>query len=210
MPTANHCSQPADTATSPGAPPFVHPLALVDPGARIGPGTRVWAWAHVLPGAIVGQDCNLCDHTFVESDVRIGNRVTLKCGVYLWNGLVLEDDVFVGPNATFANDPYPRSQQHLPTYPVTRLCQGCSVGAGAIVLPALTVGRWALVAAGAVVTHSVPDHALVVGNPARFRAWICRCARRLDFTNDTASCPCGRHYRLANETVTEQDVCHVR
>lgn len=87
---------------------FVHPRAIVEDRATIGAGTRVWACAHILPGAIIGEDCNICDHTFIESDVRIGNRVTVKCGVYLWNGIVLEDDVFVGPNVTFANDKYPR------------------------------------------------------------------------------------------------------
>jgi acetyltransferase-like isoleucine patch superfamily enzyme len=189
----------ADRADPVGlAGPFLHPQALVDPGARVGPGTRVWAWAHVLAGAVVGRDCNLCDHTFIEGRVVVGDRVTLKCGVYLWDGLVLEDDVFVGPNATFANDSLPRSRQHPAAYPVTRLRQGCSIGAGAVVLPALTVGRWALVGAGAVVTRSVPDYALVVGNPARFRTWICRCAHRLEFGAEAlARCGCGRQYRLA-------------
>src|SRR5450759_2352805 len=106
--------------------PFIHPQALVESGASIAAGTRVWAFAHILPGAVIGGDCNICDHTFVEGKVRIGNRVTLKCGVYLWDGVVLEDDVFIGPCATFTNDLRPRSQQHPACYPATTLRQGCS------------------------------------------------------------------------------------
>lgn len=146
---------------------FIHPQALVEPGAVIGRGTRVWAFAHVLPGAQVGEDCNLCDHVFVEGKVRIGNRVTVKCGVYLWDGLVAEDDVFIGPNATFTNDKFPRSRVHLAEYPQTILREKCSIGAGAVILPGIEIGREALVGAGAVVTHNVPAHAIVTGNPAR-------------------------------------------
>jgi UDP-2-acetamido-3-amino-2,3-dideoxy-glucuronate N-acetyltransferase len=115
----------------------------------------------------VGEDCNLCDHTFIENDVVIGDRVTIKCGVQLWDGIRLEDDVFVGPNATFTNDPSPRSKQHLASYPVTTVRQGASIGANATILPGLTIGRGAMVGAGAVVTRSVPANAVVVGNPAR-------------------------------------------
>jgi acetyltransferase-like isoleucine patch superfamily enzyme/dTDP-4-dehydrorhamnose 3,5-epimerase-like enzyme len=134
---------------------------------HIGRGTRIWAFAHVLPGAVIGEDCNICDHTFIENDVVIGNRVTIKCGVQVWDGLRLEDDVFVGPNATFTNDPMPRSRQHLPKHPVTTIRRGASIGANATILPGLTIGQNAMVGAGAVVTRSVPPHAVVVGNPAR-------------------------------------------
>ena len=150
---------------------FQHPNALVET-KRIGRGTRVWAFAHVLPGAVVGEDCNLCDHTFVENDVVIGDRVTVKCGVQLWDGIRLEDDVFVGPNATFTNDPSPRSRQHLASYPVTTVRQGASIGANATILPGLTIGRGAMVGAGAVVTRSVPANAVVVGNPARIIRYV--------------------------------------
>lgn len=146
-------------------PYFVHDLALVESDA-IGAGTRIWAWTHVLPGARVGRDVNLCDHTFVENDVVIGHRVTVKSGVYLWDGLRIEDDVFIGPNATFTNDPWPRSKAPF-EYPVTTIAAGASIGAGAIVLPGVTVGAGAMVAAGAVVTRDVPPRTLVVGSPAR-------------------------------------------
>lgn len=145
---------------------FEHPQALVE-SEQIGPGTRVWAFAHVLPGARIGRDCNICDHTFIENDVVVGDRVTVKCGVQLWDGLRVEDDVFIGPNATFTNDPSPRSKEYLDEYPVTVLERGCSIGANATLLPGITVGRKAMVGAGAVVTTSVPPNAVVVGNPAR-------------------------------------------
>jgi UDP-2-acetamido-3-amino-2,3-dideoxy-glucuronate N-acetyltransferase len=145
----------------------IHPRALVDPGCHVGPRTRVWAFAHILPGAKIGADCNICDHVFIEGKVILGDRVTVKCGVYLWNGIRVEDDVFIGPNATFTNDKYPRSRAYLPEHPVTCLRQGCSIGAGAVILPGIEVGLGAMVGAGAVVTANVPPHAIVIGNPAR-------------------------------------------
>lgn len=146
--------------------PFVHPAALCE-SASIGPGTRIWAFAHVLPGAVIGADCNICDNVFVENQVVLGDRVTVKCGVQLWDGLTLEDDVFIGPNATFCNDRFPRSRQHLAEYPRTLVRRGASIGANATILPGLVVGANAMVGAGAVVTRSVPANAIVVGNPAR-------------------------------------------
>lgn len=145
---------------------FIHKQALVET-KNIGRGTRIWAFAHVLPGAIIGEDVNICDHTFVENDVVIGNRVTLKCGVYLWDGVRLEDDVFVGPNVAFTNDRYPRSRQYLKQFPETIVRQGASLGANATILPGIIIGEKAMVGAGAVVTRDVPDRAVVVGNPAR-------------------------------------------
>lgn len=186
-------------------PGFIHPRALVDEGVSIGTGTRVWAFAHVLSGAVIGDDCNICDHTFIEGKVVIGNRATLKCGVYLWDSLVVEDDVFIGPNATFTNDPRPRSRQVPTEYPITRLRQGCSVGAGAVVLPGLTIGRWSMIAAGAVVTKDVPDFALVIGSPARFSDWVCRCSIKLDFMNSShALCLCQRAYSLLSNIQIEE------
>ncbi len=155
---------------------FAHPAALVE-STRVGRGTRVWAFAHILPGAVIGEDCNICDHTFIEDDVVVGDRVTVKCGVQLWNGLRLEDDVFVGPNATFTNDPLPRSRQYLPSHPITTVQRGASIGANATILPGLTIGRGAFVGAGAVVTRSVPANAVVVGNPARILRYVDTIAR---------------------------------
>jgi len=160
---------------APGVTPtedvFVHPNGLCETAA-VGARSRVWAFAHVLPGAVIGTDANICDHVFIEGDVVVGDRVTVKCGVQLWNGLRVEDDVFIGPNATFTNDPRPRSKQHLPNHPVTRLRVGCSIGANATILPGLSIGRGAMVGAGAVVTRDVPANAIVVGNPARIVGYV--------------------------------------
>src|SRR5215831_7844094 len=145
---------------------FRHEKAIVE-SPNVGERTRVWAFAHILPRAVVGADCNICDNVFIENDVVIGDRVTIKCGVQIWDGIRLEDDVFVGPNATFTNDPMPRSKHYLEKYPETVVRQGASIGANATILPGVTIGRYAMVGAGAVVTHSVPPYAVVAGNPAR-------------------------------------------
>ena len=144
----------------------IHPTALVA-SRSVGEGTRIWAFCNVLPGAVIGRDCNICDRCFIENDVVLGDRVTVKCGVSLYDGLRLEDDVFVGPDVTFTNDPRPRSGVQLPEYPRTLIRAGASLGAGSVILPGITVGRWALVGAGSVVTRDIPDFALVYGNPAR-------------------------------------------
>lgn len=147
-------------------PFFQHPSALVE-SKNIGSDTRIWAFAHVLPGAVIGSNCNICDHVFIESDVFIGDRVTIKCGVQLWDGIRLEDDVFVGPNATFTIDPFPRSKKYPAEFQKTIVHKGASIGANATILPGLTIGSKAMIGAGAVVTRDVPPNAKVVGNPAR-------------------------------------------
>ncbi len=144
---------------------FVHSRALVE-SDRIGGGTRIWAFAHVMPGARLGRDCNVCDHTFIEGDVVVGDRVTIKSGVYLWDGLRIEDDVFIGPQATFANDRFPRSKQGYERL-ITTVRRGASIGAGAVMLPGVDIGERAMGGAGAVVTRDGPPAAIVVGNPAR-------------------------------------------
>ena len=144
---------------------FVHPQALVE-SDDIGPGTRIWAFAHVLAGARIGADCNVCDHTYIEGGVVVGDRVTIKSGVYLWEGMVVEDDVFLGPQATFTNDRFPRSAQPW-TCEGTTIRRGATVGAGAVVLPGVTIGERAMVGAGAVVVEDVEPDVVVVGNPAK-------------------------------------------
>ena len=150
---------------------FKHQHALCET-TRVGPRTRIWAFAHVLPGATLGADCNICDGVFIENDVVIGDRVTIKSGVQLWDGVVVEDDVFIGPNATFTNDHHPRSKAYPERFLRTFVRQGASIGANATILPGLEIGAGAMVGAGAVVTRSVPPHAIVVGNPARITGYV--------------------------------------
>jgi UDP-2-acetamido-3-amino-2,3-dideoxy-glucuronate N-acetyltransferase len=150
---------------------FVHPQGLCE-SASIGERTRVWAFAHILPGAVVGADCNVCDHVFIENDVRVGDRVTIKCGVQVWDGVELGDDVFIGPNVTFTNDLFPRSRQRPAEYARTVVKEGASIGANATILAGTTIGVNAMVGAGSVVTRSVPPNAIVRGNPARIVGYV--------------------------------------
>jgi len=145
---------------------FVHPQAICESGS-IGPGTRIWAFSHILPGAVIGNDCNICDHVFIEGAAKIGSRVTIKSGVQLWDGVVVEDDVFIGPNATFINDLFPRSKQQPSVFQKTLIERSASIGANATILAGLTIGRSAMIGAGSVVTKDVPPNAVVAGNPAR-------------------------------------------
>ena len=145
---------------------FIHPNALVEEGVTLGRGTRVWAFVHILPGAEIGAECNICDHVFIEGNVKIGNRVTIKCGVQVWDGLEIEDDVFIGPNATFTNDPFPRSKKEF-NVRYTQVKKGATIGANATILPGITIGEKAMVGAGAVVTRDVSPKTLVLGNPGR-------------------------------------------
>ncbi|ATX80301.1 Hexapeptide repeat of succinyl-transferase [Mariprofundus aestuarium] len=177
---------------------FVHSQGLVDEGAQVGSGTRVWAFAHINSGAVVGEDCNICDHTFIETGVLMGNRVTVKCGVHLWSGVTVEDDVFIGPNATFTNDRVPRSKVYPSQYANTVLRVGCSIGANATMLPGLEVGECALVGAGSVVTTNIPAHALVYGNPARIKGWVCACGEKLSMNENAVADCCGKTYHLTN------------
>jgi len=143
----------------------------------VGEGTRIWAFAHILPGAVIGRDANICEHVFIENDVTVGDRVTIKGGVQLWDGVTLEDDVFVGPNATFTNDLFPRSRRRPERFTPTVVKKGASIGANATILAGVTIGQYAMVGAGAVVTRDVPANAIVVGNPARIKGY---CATSVD------------------------------
>jgi acetyltransferase-like isoleucine patch superfamily enzyme len=150
---------------------FAHHQAIVE-STQIGRATRIWAFVHILPGAVIGEDCNLCDHVFVENDVIIGDRVTIKSGVQVWDGVRIEDDVFIGPDVAFTNDPFPRSKQHPEKYSRTVVQKGASISANATILPGLTIGQNAMVGAGAVVTKNVPPNSIVVGNPARIVNYV--------------------------------------
>jgi len=145
---------------------YVHPQAICESN-NIGSNTRIWAFTHVLPNAVIGTDCNICDGVFIENNVLIGDRVTVKCGVQLWDGLVVEDDVFIGPNVTFTNDRFPHSKDHPNQFLNTTVRKRASIGANATILPGLEIGAGAMIGAGTVVIHSVPPNAIAVGNPAR-------------------------------------------
>lgn len=156
----------------------------------IGPGCRVWAFAHVLEGARLGSDCNICGHVLIEGGVVLGDRVTVKSNTSLWDGVTAEDDVFIGPGVSFANDRYPRSKRPV-DHPGTILRRGASLGAGAVILPGVEIGAFALVAAGAVVAKSVPPFTLVKGNPARPAGLVCRCGAPLIPSGDGWRCRAG-------------------
>jgi UDP-2-acetamido-3-amino-2,3-dideoxy-glucuronate N-acetyltransferase len=176
---------------------YVHPKGLCE-SDRVGPRTRIWAFAHVLPGAEVGADCNVGDHAFIEGGARLGDRVTVKNAVLVWDRVTVEDEVFLGPNMVFTNDLAPRvGFRKAPDELVPTLVRrGATIGANATVVCGVTIGGHAFVAAGAVVVDDVADHALVAGNPARRIGWVCACGRRL---GEPLACSCGRAYRLVDD-----------
>ena len=189
---------------------FAHPTSIIE-SQQIGAGTRIWAFTHIMTDVVIGTDCNIGDHCFVESGVVIGNNVTIKNGSMIWAGVTLNDGVFVGPNVFFTNDLYPRSprlpqsQERYNTHEwlvPTLVNRGASLGAGSVILAGVTIQEFATVGAGAVVTKSVPAYALVVGNPARVRRWVCQCGLPLTFQGQNAHCPmCGRGYSKSDNSI---------
>jgi len=152
-------------------PFFAHILSDVQTTA-IGQNTRIWQFNVILAGARIGADCNVCSHCFIENDVVVGDNVTIKSGVYLWDGITLEDNVFIGPGVLFTNDKYPRSKIYPKNFERTKVMNGASIGAGAILTPGITIGQGAMVAAGSLVTKDVPAFALVAGSPATVRRYL--------------------------------------
>ena len=177
----------------------IHPLGLCE-SADVGSGTRVWAWAHVLPGAVVGTDCNICDHAYVEGGARLGDRVTVKNAALIYDGVHVADDVFLGPSVVFTNDLRPRAhiKRGREAFAETHVLRGATLGAATVVVCGTTIREYAFVAAGSVVTQDVPAHAFVAGNPARHKGWVCECGERLD--SELVCAVDGRTYALVDAT----------
>ncbi|MBI4776555.1 MAG: N-acetyltransferase [Deltaproteobacteria bacterium] len=183
---------------------FVHESAVVDAGAAIGEATRIWHFCHVMSGARIGTHCSLGQNVFVASGVTIGNHVKIQNNVSVYEGVILEDYVFCGPSMVFTNVKTPRSAYPRNTsedYETILVKHGATIGANATVVCGITLGEWAFVAAGAVVTKDVPPYALVAGVPARIIGWACECGLALRFDEGRASCrECGKEYRKEDET----------
>lgn len=178
---------------------FKHERALVHQGAQIGEGTRVWANANIMEGAVIGDHCNICDCCYVEGGAVIGNHVTLKNGVAVFSGVTIEDDVFVGAGATFINDRNPRSnRKDAWVLEKTLVQKGATIGSNATLMCGITIGTYAVIGAGSAVVKNVPNHTIVVGNPARSIGYACVCGRTL---NDELKCPCGSAYRIDNNKI---------
>lgn len=179
------------------AEPFIHESSYVDEGAVLGAGTKVWHFSHVMPGAVIGERCNLGQNVVVMGGTRIGDNVKIQNNVSIYEGVELEDDVFCGPSCVFTNVINPRShvsRRH--EYRRTLVRRGATIGANATIVCGVTLGRYAFIGAGAVVTSDVPDYALMVGVPARRVGWVCSCGERLDLAGGEAACrACGAGYR---------------
>lgn len=195
---------------------YVHPTAICK-ARDIGKGTRIWAYAHVLDGAVIGRACNICDQVYIEGGARIGDRVVVKNRVMIWDGVTIESDVFIGPGVIFTNDSHPRSRRLAEAAPryahrenwliPTYVGRGASLGAGAVILPGATIGRFASIGAGAVVTHEVPDHRIVAGNPAREIGWVCMCG--LPLTHKLTCRRCGRTFKVSDAALVAVKNRHV-
>ena len=184
---------------------FIHPSAIIDEGAQIGAGTKVWHFCHLMPGSRVGENCIIGQNVFIDNNTRIGNGVKIQNNVSVYNGVVLEDDVFIGPSVVFTNVINPRSFiERKQEFRMTLLKTGASIGANATILCGIEIGRFALVGAGAVVTKNVPDHALLTGNPARQRGWVSEAGQTLAFDGSgRAICPeTGQTYKLEDNQVS--------
>ena len=186
---------------------FVHESSYVDEGAEIGAGTRIWHFCHVMPRARIGRNCNIGQNVFIGADVVIGNNVKIQNNVSIYTGVIIEDDVFLGPSMVFTNVLNPRG--HVPRrdeYQTTLVRRGASIGANATIVCGVTLGRYAFVGAGAVITRDIPDYALVYGNPARVQGWMCQCGIKLHFEphdkEERATCErCGTRYVKRGEAV---------
>jgi acetyltransferase-like isoleucine patch superfamily enzyme len=177
-----------------------HPTSDVQ-SINIGDDTVIWQYSIVLPGAVIGHNCNINSHCFIENNVLIGNNVTVKCGVYIWDGITIEDNVHIGPNVTFTNDLYPRSKHNF-EISKTVLKRGASLGANSTIIAGVIIGEFALIGAGSVVTKNVPNNTLWIGNPARQTAFVCDCGHKLDKAFHCNQC--NSDYRFVNARIEKK------
>ena len=180
---------------------FKHSTALVE-SEQIGSGTRIWAYSHIMKGAKIGEDCNICDHSFIESGAILGNKVTVKNGVSIWDKVIIEDEVFLGPNVALTNDLWPRSKKSDWQIVETLIKQGATIGANTTIVCGVVIGKYAMIGAGSVVTKDVPDYSLCYGNPARNRGWVCKCTKKLVFDSNIVECCCGCKYQKTENKVS--------
>jgi len=186
---------------------FAHESSYIDDGAEIGAGTKIWHFCHIMPRAKIGERCNIGQNVLVSSDVTLGNNVKIQNNVSLYTGVIVEDDVFLGPSMVFTNVINPRSHvNRKDEYKTTLVRKGASIGANATIVCGVTLGKYCFVGAGAVVTKDVPDYALVYGSPARVRGWMCQCGEPLSFENDKATCKvCGDVYKKQDQFVVTSE-----
>lgn len=183
---------------------YIHTTAIVD-SQKIGEGSRIWAFVHILENVNIGKNANICDHCFIENGVKVGDNVTIKCGVWLWDGVLVGDDVFIGPSVVFTNDLHPRSKNIGYKKMTTILGNGCSIGANSTVLAGVEIGKYAMIGAGSLITKNVGDYELVYGNPAKNKGYVCKCGAKLLFNNNLCKCECGAKYSISGSIVTSID-----
>lgn len=181
---------------------YAHESAMIDEGAVVGQGTRVWHWCHIMKGVVIGEYCNIGENAFIETGVKLGNNVKVKNNVALYTGVECEDDVFLGPNCVFTNVSNPRSFiERKSEFKKTIIHKGATIGANATIVCGHDIGKYAFVGAGSVVTKEVPDYTMVVGNPAKFYSYVCECGCKLNINLECTAC--GMKYKANEKDVLE-------
>ena len=187
---------------------FVDKTSIIDPGVTVGAGTKIWHFSHILGGSTIGEGCVIAQNVMIGPDVTIGDKCKVQNNVSLYKGVTLEDEVFCGPSCVFTNVMNPRAFiERKSEFRETLVKKGATIGANATIICGNTIGRFALIGAGAVVTKDVPNHAIVVGTPARVTGWVCECNVKLEFKNDKATCAeCEKHYSKTDDYITRERI----